>query len=75
MKTKELRSIINKSKAELEKTLSDKRTDLDKVRLDMSAGKEKNLKRLKSLRHEIAQLLTLLNQKKLVEAEKSKENV
>lgn len=73
MKTKEAKELQNKSIAELEKIVSDKKRDLEKVLLDIIVGKEKNLKKGKNLRHEIARVLTIISNKKFIEAEK-KEN-
>lgn len=73
MKTKEVKDLRTKTIVELEKLLTDKKKDLEKVLLDMVTGKEKNLKKGKNIRHEIARVLTLINEKKLIEAEKIKD--
>lgn len=70
MKTKDLKALVAKSDVELGKTLIDKKLELEKVLLAISTGKEKNFKKGKNLRREIAQVLTILNQKKLIKAEK-----
>lgn len=70
MKTKDLKALVTNSDVELRKVLVDKKLELEKVLLAISTGKEKNLKKGKNLRKEIAQVLTLINHKKLIEAEK-----
>jgi len=70
MKKNELKAVRTKSSAELAKMLDDKTADLEKVRLDLVSGKEKNLKKAKNLKKEIAQVLTVINEKTLIEAEK-----
>ena len=73
MKTKDLKSLKIKKTDELKKILSEKLELLAKIKLDMVTGKEKNLKKVKNLRREIAQVFTLIREKELVEAEKPKE--
>ncbi|KKQ26286.1 MAG: 50S ribosomal protein L29 [Candidatus Woesebacteria bacterium GW2011_GWA1_37_8] len=70
MKKNELKTVRAKSSEELGKTLNDKKQDLEKIQLDLASGKEKNLKKVKNLKREIAQLLTVINEKTLIEAEK-----
>ncbi len=59
MKLKELRQ---RSKSELEKILRESREKLRQLRFDLSSGKVKNVREIRQLRREIAQVLTLLNQ-------------
>jgi len=70
MKKNELKTVRAKSSEELGKTLNEKKQDLGKIQLDLASGKEKNLKKVKNLKREIAQLLTVINEKTLIEAEK-----
>jgi len=67
MKKKDLTGIRSKTKKEL-KTLADKKAvDLAKAKVAIKAGQEKNLKKIKLIRHEISQLLTVLREKEIVE--------
>ncbi|KKQ37384.1 MAG: hypothetical protein US53_C0019G0012 [Candidatus Woesebacteria bacterium GW2011_GWA1_37_7] len=65
MKKKELRELRLKKVGELEKLISEKKMSLLKIKLDMTAGKEKNFKKAKNLRLEIAQTLTVIEEMKL----------
>ena len=65
MKKKELRELRLKKVGELEKLISEKKMSLLKIKLDMTAGKEKNFKKAKNLRLEIAQTLTVIAEMKL----------
>ena len=57
MKLTELR---RKSKDELGKILTDNREKLRQLRFDLSAGKVKNVREIRHIKKEIAQILTLL---------------
>jgi ribosomal protein L29 len=57
MKTK----ITETNPAELRKQLEAKRADLAKFKLGMMGGKAKNVKLARTLRRQIAQILTKLN--------------
>jgi large subunit ribosomal protein L29 len=59
MKLKELRQ---RSKLELEKILRESREKLRQLRFDLSSGKVKNVREIRQLRREIAQVLTVLRQ-------------
>jgi len=72
MKKKDYREFKTKETAELEKALAGKRTDLAKTVPSLRSGKEKNLKKAKNLRREIAQILTLIREKEIVKREASK---
>jgi len=67
MKKKELNELRGSDLKVLTKLVSDKRRDLVKTKVDMSVSKEKNLKKVKLLRHDVAQLLTLIKETKLIE--------
>lgn len=56
MKLNELRQ---KSKEELGKVLEDNREKLRQLRFDLSAGKVKNVREIRRIKKEIAQILTL----------------
>ena len=57
MKISELR---RKSKLELKKLLEDNGEKLRQLRFDLSAGKVKNVREIRRIKREIAQILTLL---------------
>ncbi len=57
MKIKELKT---KGKDELQKTLEDDREKLRQLRFDLSAGKVKNVREIRKIKKEVAQILTLL---------------
>ena len=52
-----------KSKLELQKILEDNREKLRQLRFDLSAGKVKNVREIRRIKKEIAQILTILKQK------------
>lgn len=62
MKTNELNQ---KSKDELQKILIDKREKLRQLKFDLAAGKVKNVREIRKIKREIAQILTFLNSKKI----------
>jgi len=59
MKIIELR---RKQKEELKKILQDNREKLRQLRFDLSAGKVKNVREIRHLKKEIAQILTLITE-------------
>ena len=59
MKLVELR---RKPKEELKKILQDNREKLRQLRFDLSAGKVKNVREIRHLKKEIAQILTLITE-------------
>lgn len=58
MKITELRQ---KPKGELHKILQDNREKLRQLRFDLVSGKIKNVREVRKVKKEIAQILTLLN--------------
>jgi large subunit ribosomal protein L29 len=60
MKVIELRQ---KTKAELEKILSENRRKIGQFRLDLASGKVKNVREIRNIKKDIARILTLLKQK------------
>lgn len=64
MKKKQLKEIKNKTVAELEKLVLETSTQLSKSRFELLSGKNKNKRLLKSLRRDMAQIKTIVNQKK-----------
>jgi ribosomal protein L29 len=73
MKKKDLSGLRSKTKKELEKLAGKKTLEIAKTRASVKAGQEKNLKKVKQIRHEASQVLTVLKEKEIVEKIKGKE--
>lgn len=73
MKTKDYKLLTEKSLEDLTMVFADKQKQKEESELNKISGTEKNLKRLKGLRKEIAQILTLITEKRLLEKENSKQ--
>ncbi len=73
MKKKEFQEIRNKKIAELEKLVSKRKQEVIGLQAKVKAGQEKNLKKAKNLRREIAQILTLIREKEILEKVEKKE--
>lgn len=73
MKKKDLTDLKTKEGTELTKTLKEKKGELAKVEIDIKAGKEKNVKKGNNLKRDIARLLTIMREKKILESETTKE--
>ncbi|MDD4761808.1 MAG: 50S ribosomal protein L29 [Candidatus Pacebacteria bacterium] len=58
-----LEEILNKSEADLLKSVSDKKESLRSLKFDLVAGKIKNVKEIKNIKKEIARILTILKKK------------
>lgn len=65
MKIKEFKELLSKEAVELEKLVLAKKSELFQVYAKMTQNKEKNVKIARNLRKEIAQILTVLSNKKL----------
>ena len=63
MKSKELKDLKPKKKEELMKMVIEKKKELVNIVGRIYAGREKNLKKAKNLRREVAQILTIMNMK------------
>ncbi len=61
MKIKELKELKMKKADELVKLVSEKKIELTKLMGRVSTAKEKNLKKGKMIRRDIAQILTILS--------------
>jgi len=59
-KKKFIETIIDKPIAELRQLASDKKEKLRSLRFDLSAGKIKNVSDIKTIKKDIARLLTLI---------------
>jgi large subunit ribosomal protein L29 len=64
MKKNEFKQLKNLTVNELQKMLLEKREKLRNLRFDLNAGKIKNFSEIKKTKKDIAQILTLINQKK-----------
>jgi ribosomal protein L29 len=69
MKKKDLTDLRNKKISELEKLLSKKRNELINTYAKIKAGQEKNLKKAKNIRRDVAQILTIIREKELLKKE------
>ena len=69
MKKKQLKSIRAKEEKELKKILDDKRKSASELYAKMKVGQEKNLKKVKMLRRDISQILTILREKEIKKGE------
>ncbi len=63
MKTKELK---NKKSDELLNLLIDSRKKLSELKLNLASGKVKNVKAIKMLKKDIARILTILDEPKIM---------
>jgi len=70
MKLKELAKLREKGKVELIKLAGEKYGQLVKVQIESSVGREKNLKKAKNAKREIAQIKTLVREAELFDSEK-----
>ena len=62
MKTRELTSLRKKSLDEIKSLLEQKKFEAVESFAKMKAGQEKNLKRVKNLKREIAQIMTVFQE-------------
>jgi ribosomal protein L29 len=69
MKKKDLTNLRKKEIKDLEKMAKDMKLELAKATAEMRASREKNLKKTKNLRHDVAQILTIVREKELMERE------
>jgi ribosomal protein L29 len=67
MRKNELKNLKTKQKKELRKMIDEKKRDLTKSLSELKAGREKNFKKPKSIRRDIAQILTVVREKELME--------
>lgn len=72
MKKKDFRELARKEEPELESLVSQKRQKKEMVRLELSSAKVKNIRAGKILRRDIAQILTVLSQRRLMKEAKDK---
>ncbi len=67
MKRKEFTELKTKDIKALQKMAFEKNVEAAKIKVNMSSGKEKNLRVHRNLRREIAQILTLIREKEIIE--------
>lgn len=72
MKKKEMNEVKAKDIKEMEKILSEKKTDIMKTRAQIVASKEKNLKKIKMAKRDISQISTIIREKQIAEKLKDK---
>lgn len=73
MKKKEFKELKNREIKELEKKVDEKRSEFLKIKISIKSSGEKNLKKARILRKEIAQILTLIKEKEIYNRESLKE--
>ncbi len=73
MKRKEFNEIKTKQIKDLTKMLGTKKLEARKVKMNLLAGKEKNIKVYRNIRREIAQIMTIIREKQIVESLQPKE--
>lgn len=73
MKKKDLLELKNKDVAVLEKKLNELRAEALLTFAKIKAGKEKNTSKIRPIKHDIAQILTIITEKKLTERSENKE--
>lgn len=72
MKKKDIKNYYLKKVNELEKELTGLRLDFAKTKLNIIAGREKNLKKAKNIGKKISQIMTILKCKKAQEKTEEK---
>ena len=72
MKKKELLELRSKEVSQLKKMVIAKKKDLLKIIPETAVGKEKNLKKAKNIKREIAQILTIIKEIEFKQKEQEK---
>jgi ribosomal protein L29 len=67
MKKKEFNDLREKDLKTLQKMAREKKFESAKTRMEIMGGKEKNLKATNNMRHDLAQILTLVREKEIME--------
>lgn len=73
MKKRELQELRNKKMAELDKIVVKKRQESVMANAKMKTGQEKKIKKVKNLKHEIAQVMTIIREKQILEKKEKEE--
>lgn len=75
MKKKDFTGLKAKTIKDLASLVQNKRTEAKKLKMEIAAGKSKNLKGYKSARRDIAQVLTVIREKQIIEKLEPKQEV
>lgn len=75
MKKKQLKSIRTKEEKEIKKILDDKRKSASEFYAKMKVGQEKNSRKVKMLKRDISQILTILKEKEIKREEEAAKQV
>ena len=67
MRKNDLNNLRKKDIKDLEGTLSKKKLEAGQDYAKIKGGREKNLKKYKSIRRDIAQILTIIREKQIIE--------
>ena len=70
MKKNDIKGLREKSLPELEKLVSEKKLEISQLLAKIASGGEKNLKKIKNLKTEVARILTIIREKEIIEKEK-----
>jgi ribosomal protein L29 len=73
MKKNDINELRKKELKELEKVLSDKKLEYIKAKTNIKATKEKNLKKSKNIKREVAMISTLIKEKEFMMQMKKEE--
>lgn len=73
MKKKDLKDLREKGIKEINKAVAKNKQEVAMTGAKMKAGQEKKIKKVKHLRREIAQMLTIIREKEILEEESKKE--
>ncbi|MFC1710274.1 50S ribosomal protein L29 [Patescibacteria group bacterium] len=73
MKTKDLKSLRGKSIEDLEKLAGDKRNEINLTYAKIKAGQEKNTSKVKVLKRDLAQVMTIMRENEIIEESKPKD--
>ena len=74
MKKKDLKDLRTKKIAELDKLVIKKKQESVMASAKMKTGQEKKIKKVKNLKHEIAQILTIIREKQILEKKEEEES-
>jgi ribosomal protein L29 len=75
MKKKEFNDLKVKDIKTLKKLAVEKKLEATKKKMEIIGSKEKNLKSTNNLRHDLAQILTLIREKEILEKLQPKEEI
>ena len=61
-----MNELLQKSKEELKDILNDNREKLRQIRFNLAIGKVKNVREIRKIKKEIAQILTIFNRSEII---------